>query len=177
MLSDAQITRYARHIALREVGATGQERLLAARVEVEGERALVDAAAVYLRYAGVDDVVTLGEMAAEAMSYPRGMIHLRVGDGSPLYPVKHATSAAVLAGYGWLTAVPCASCFKPPRLEPPADLAPALALSSGAAAAAELLKQVAAGAHAGARPLARRVLFLWPGTRVENLAGCEACRS
>lgn len=36
MLSDDQIERYARHILLREVGGTGQKRLLASRVALEG---------------------------------------------------------------------------------------------------------------------------------------------
>lgn len=39
MLTDDRIERYARHILLREVGGIGQERLLAARVELEGLQA------------------------------------------------------------------------------------------------------------------------------------------
>jgi hypothetical protein len=156
VLSDSEITRYARHIALREVGGTGQERLLAARVEVEGAGPLADAAAVYLRAAGVGDVVLNAGRAGEVR--------------------LHAAPGEVRAGLGWVTFRPCASCFRAPRNSAPTESLPALAMASGAAAAAEMLKLLAVGSAPPAAPLARRVLFLWPGTRVENLAGCEVCR-
>lgn len=52
-LSDAQIERYSRQIILPEIGGTGQERLLAARVDVYGVGPLVAMAARYLAGAGV----------------------------------------------------------------------------------------------------------------------------
>jgi molybdopterin/thiamine biosynthesis adenylyltransferase len=51
-LREDQIRRYARHILLREVGGTGQERLLASSALVSGELGL-ESAAVYLAAAGV----------------------------------------------------------------------------------------------------------------------------
>lgn len=46
-LDDAQIRRYSRQILLREIGGTGQRKLLSARVQAAG------VAAEYLRRAGV----------------------------------------------------------------------------------------------------------------------------
>lgn len=53
MLSETQIERYARHILLREVGGVGQEKLLAARVRIEGLGQVGTWASVYLALAGV----------------------------------------------------------------------------------------------------------------------------
>jgi hypothetical protein len=56
MLSDAQIERYSRQIVLPEVGAAGQERLLATRCAVLGEGPLAATAARYLVGAGIGEV-------------------------------------------------------------------------------------------------------------------------
>ncbi len=58
-LTEEQTQRYARHIALKEVGAAGQQRLLEAKVLVVGAGALGSAALLYLAGAGVG---TLGIM-------------------------------------------------------------------------------------------------------------------
>ncbi len=52
-LSDAQIERYSRQIILPEIGGAGQERLLAATVEVHGAGPLAAMAARYLAGGGV----------------------------------------------------------------------------------------------------------------------------
>lgn len=53
MLSDAQIERYSRQVILPEIGARGQESLLAASVAVHGRGDACAACAAYLAAAGV----------------------------------------------------------------------------------------------------------------------------
>jgi len=55
-LSDEELERYARHIVLREVGGTGQARLLAAKVLVIGAGGLGSPVILYLAAAGVGTI-------------------------------------------------------------------------------------------------------------------------
>jgi adenylyltransferase/sulfurtransferase len=55
-LADEQLERYARHIVLREVGGTGQARLLKARVLVIGAGGLGSPLILYLAAAGVGTI-------------------------------------------------------------------------------------------------------------------------
>jgi sulfur-carrier protein adenylyltransferase/sulfurtransferase len=61
------VARYARHIALPEIGAEGQARISAARVAVVGSDLTAETAATYLRAAGVGQVFE----ASEILSDPR----------------------------------------------------------------------------------------------------------
>ena len=56
MLSDAQIERYSRQIILPQVGGKGQEKLLRARVLVNGSGPLQTTALLYLAAAGVGTI-------------------------------------------------------------------------------------------------------------------------
>jgi len=63
MLSDSQIERYSRQIILPQVGGKGQEKLLRARVLVNGSGSLQTSALLYLAAAGVG---TLGVIANDS---------------------------------------------------------------------------------------------------------------
>jgi adenylyltransferase/sulfurtransferase len=82
MLSDAQIERYSRQIILPQVGGKGQEKLLRARVLVNGSGPLQTAALYYLAAAGIGTVGVLANAPFPVFC--------------ALVPGQEETSAAVL---------------------------------------------------------------------------------
>lgn len=70
MLTDAQIERYARHILLREVGGSGQRRLLASEVRLEGISPEGAWAVLYLALAGVGRIVVADPRPVPAGGIP-----------------------------------------------------------------------------------------------------------
>ena len=64
VLTRDQMRRYARHIALREVGGAGQLRLLGAEVHLVGTGPAAEEAARYLAAAGVGRLVVEPALAA-----------------------------------------------------------------------------------------------------------------
>ena len=63
--SEEQLERYSRHILLREVGVSGQERLLRAKVLIIGAGGLGSPAALYLAAAGI---ATIGIADGDAVA-------------------------------------------------------------------------------------------------------------
>jgi len=68
MLSDSQIERYSRQIILPQVGGKGQEKLLRARVLVNGSGPLQTSASFYLAAAGVGTVGVLAKASSPVFS-------------------------------------------------------------------------------------------------------------
>lgn len=75
MLTDEQIERYQRHIALKEVGGKGQQRLLAGRVLIIGVGGLGAPAALYLAAAGVGTIGLVDADVVDLTNLQRQVIH------------------------------------------------------------------------------------------------------
>jgi hypothetical protein len=196
MLSEAQIERYSRQILLPEVGARGQERLLAARVAVAGAGDAATAAATLLGRAGIgrldvlDPALVPDDPAPECRVSPdaRGGASAEVvvdlaGDRAltarlAAFRRPHVVGVRRGAGAVLLTLLgrPCGACVaSEPAGGDAGPLASALGIVLGAAAAAEGLRLLLAE-----RPRARRqVLDLGTGTfataPVEFRATCRLC--
>ncbi len=82
-LQPAEITRYARHIALREIGGAGQKRLKAARVLVVGAGGLGSPALLYLAAAGVGTIGVIDGDVVEPTNLQRQIIHADQRLGMP----------------------------------------------------------------------------------------------
>ena len=75
MLTDEQIERYQRHIALKEVGGKGQQKLLKGRVLIIGAGGLGAPAALYLAAAGVGTIGLADADAVDLTNLQRQVIH------------------------------------------------------------------------------------------------------
>ncbi|MFS0705842.1 ThiF family adenylyltransferase [Cellulomonas sp. 179-A 9B4 NHS] len=82
-LTPAQVDRYARHLALAQVGETGQRRLLAARVLVLGAGGLGSPALLYLAAAGVGTLGVVDDDVVEASNLQRQVVHALADVGRP----------------------------------------------------------------------------------------------
>ncbi|MGI3168800.1 HesA/MoeB/ThiF family protein [Pseudooceanicola sp. C21-150M6] len=72
---DAELTRYARHIILREVGGPGQVKLKRAKVLVIGAGGLGSPAIMYLGAAGVGVIGVVDDDTVDASNLQRQIIH------------------------------------------------------------------------------------------------------
>ena len=88
-----QLTRYARHIVLHEIGGPGQARLAAARVLVVGAGGLGSPALLYLAAAGVGTLVVVDDDAVSLSNLQRQILHATPEIGAP----KVASAARALA--------------------------------------------------------------------------------
>lgn len=70
-LSPSQISRYARHLTLKEIGGPGQNALLSANVAIIGAGGLGGPAGLYLAAAGVGRVTLIDDDIVEASNLQR----------------------------------------------------------------------------------------------------------
>jgi molybdopterin/thiamine biosynthesis adenylyltransferase len=81
--SEAELSRYARHITLREIGGPGQRRLQDARVLVVGAGGLGSPAILYLGAAGVGHIGIIDDDDVERSNLQRQVIHGEADLGRP----------------------------------------------------------------------------------------------
>jgi adenylyltransferase/sulfurtransferase len=74
-LSDQQLERYARHIVLKEIGGTGQAKLLAAKVAVIGAGGLGSPCLLYLAAAGVGQLTIIDDDDVDLTNLQRQVLH------------------------------------------------------------------------------------------------------
>ena len=91
-LSEDQIERYARHIHLKEVGAEGQEKLLAAKVLVIGAGGLGSPMIQYLTAAGVGTIGVVDDDTVDMSNLQRQVLHTTAHVG--IAKVDSATDGA-----------------------------------------------------------------------------------
>jgi adenylyltransferase/sulfurtransferase len=82
-LSREELTRYARHVILPDVGVDGQRRLKAARVLCVGAGGLGSPAAMYLAAAGVGTVGVVDFDDVDASNLQRQILHDSAATGRP----------------------------------------------------------------------------------------------
>lgn len=70
-LTPSQITRYARHLTLREVGGPGQNALLSSNVAIVGAGGLGGPAGLYLAAAGVGQITLIDDDVVDASNLQR----------------------------------------------------------------------------------------------------------
>jgi molybdopterin/thiamine biosynthesis adenylyltransferase len=97
-LGEAEVARYARHIALREIGGPGQRALKRARVLVVGAGGLGSPVIQYLAAAGVGTLGVIDDDAVEETNLQRQPIHRRDAVGSPKV-FSAAEAVAALNGH------------------------------------------------------------------------------
>ncbi len=91
-LSDDELTRYARHIVLKEFGGTGQTQLKAATVAVVGAGGIGSPAIQYLAAAGIGRLILIDDDTVEPSNLQRQTIFTTADTGVP--KVSAAADAA-----------------------------------------------------------------------------------
>ncbi|WP_402464578.1 ThiF family adenylyltransferase [Isoptericola aurantiacus] len=94
-LSDAEVARYARHLALPGLGPDGQRRLAAARVLVVGAGGLGSPALLYLAAAGVGTLGIVDDDVVDVTNLQRQVAHGQADLGRPKVASARATVAEV----------------------------------------------------------------------------------
>lgn len=78
-----EVSRYARHIFLREIGGQGQQRLKSAKVLVVGAGGLGAPVLLYLAGAGVGEIAVIDDDLVELSNLQRQIIHADARIGMP----------------------------------------------------------------------------------------------
>ena len=100
-MDTATIARFARQIALPEIGPEGQERICGARVLVAGGDLTAEVAALYLRAAGAGTVTEIGDLPGDAAGWAAALegadLVIRSGwDDDPMVPVVRRLGVAAV---------------------------------------------------------------------------------
>src|SRR3546814_12700354 len=74
-LSDDQLSRYARHIVLKEIGGAGQTRLLASTVALVGAGGIGSPAIQYLAGAGVGTLIVIDDDSVDLSNLQRQTLY------------------------------------------------------------------------------------------------------
>jgi molybdopterin/thiamine biosynthesis adenylyltransferase len=109
-LGDADLTRYARHIILKEIGGDGQKRLMAAHVVVIGAGGIGSPAIQYLAAAGIGRLTVIDDDVVDLSNLQRQTIFATANIGAR--KVEAAAQAASALNPG-VTAVPKAVRIDP----------------------------------------------------------------
>ncbi len=83
MLNDAQLDRYARHIVLREIGGSGQARLLSSHVVVIGAGGIGSPALQYLAAAGIGRLTIIDDDHVDVSNLQRQTLFGTADIGHP----------------------------------------------------------------------------------------------
>jgi len=103
LFAEDELPRYARHIALREIGGPGQGRLKRASVLVVGAGGLGSPLLMYLAAAGVGRITVVDDDAVSLSNLQRQIIHSQDRLGMP----KVESARTALAGINpYVTVVP-----------------------------------------------------------------------
>src|SRR3954447_631620 len=95
LLSAEELTRYARHIVLGEVGGGGQQKFKAARVLIVGAGGLGAPVALYLAAAGIGTLGIVDDDIVSLSNLQRQIIHRTEKIGAPKVESARETLAAI----------------------------------------------------------------------------------
>ena len=96
--SEDEISRYARHILLREVGGTGQAKLRAAKVLLIGAGGLGSPLLLYLAAAGVGTIGLVDDDVVDLSNLQRQIAHTTASLGEPKVTSAAARANAINPG-------------------------------------------------------------------------------
>jgi molybdopterin-synthase adenylyltransferase len=93
--TDSQISRYARHILLDEIGGAGQAKLLASKVLVIGAGGLGSPVLLYLAAAGIGTIGVVDDDVVDLSNLQRQIAHTTDRLGMPKVESARAALAAI----------------------------------------------------------------------------------